>query len=92
MTNIKKKNFKTSNFFILYIFRSQTKSVFTIGLFTNKAFCLAVLFSLVGQLLVVYAPPLQYIFQTEALALQGMLTNGQIIQFRNFHKLTVNKL
>merc|ERR1719468_8797 len=47
--------------------RSQTKSVFQLGLFSNKAFCLAVLFSLVGQMLVIYTPPLQYIFQTEAL-------------------------
>ena len=52
--------------------RSLTKSVFQLGFFTNKPFCLAVLFSLVGQMLVVYAPPLQYIFQTEALSLSGM--------------------
>lgn len=53
--------------------RSQTKSVFTIGLFSNKAFCLAVLFSLVGQMLVIYTPPLQYIFQTEPLTIQDLL-------------------
>ena len=53
--------------------RSQTKSVFTIGWFSNPAFCLAVLFSLVGQLLVIYTPPLQYIFQTEPLKLTGVL-------------------
>merc|ERR1712062_690235 len=38
--------------------RSQTKSVFQLGLLTNRPFCLAVLFSLVGQMLVIYAPPL----------------------------------
>ena len=54
-----------------HFFRSQTKSVFSIGLLSNKAFCLAVLFSLIGQMLVIYTPPLQYIFQTEALTLQG---------------------
>jgi len=48
--------------------RSHTKSVFTLGLFTNRAFCLAVLFSVLGQMLVIYTPPLQYIFQTEALS------------------------
>jgi len=53
--------------------RSQTKSVFTIGWFSNPAFCLAVLFSLVGQLLVIYTPPLQYIFQTEPLKLTDLL-------------------
>jgi len=53
--------------------RSLTKSVFQLGVFTNRPFCLAVLFSLVGQMLVVYAPPLQYIFQTEALSLTDLL-------------------
>jgi len=53
--------------------RSHTKSVFQLGLFSNKAFCLAVLFSLVGQMLVIYTPPLQYIFQTEALAATDLL-------------------
>merc|ERR1711936_308562 len=53
--------------------RSHTKSVFQLGMFSNKAFCLAVLFSLVGQMLVIYTPPLQYIFQTEALAITDLL-------------------
>ncbi|CAO1421189.1 unnamed protein product [Diamesa hyperborea] len=47
--------------------RSQTKSVFQIGLFSNKMFLFAVGFSLIGQLLVIYFPPLQMVFQTEAL-------------------------
>ncbi|KAG5890132.1 hypothetical protein JTB14_027799 [Gonioctena quinquepunctata] len=47
--------------------RSQTKSVFTIGLFANKMFLIAVTLSILGQMLVVYVPPLQSIFQTEAL-------------------------
>lgn len=47
--------------------RSQTKSIFKIGLFTNKMFLFAVGFSLIGQLLVIYFPPLQMVFQTEAL-------------------------
>lgn len=51
--------------------RSQTKSVFTIGLFSNKMFLLAVGLSVLGQLLVVYVPPLQSIFQTEALTAWG---------------------
>jgi len=53
--------------------RSANKSVFQLGLFSNKAFCLAVLFSILGQLLVIYTPPLQYIFQTEALAASDLL-------------------
>uniref|UniRef100_A0A0A9XTD2 Calcium-transporting ATPase n=2 Tax=Lygus hesperus TaxID=30085 RepID=A0A0A9XTD2_LYGHE len=47
--------------------RSQTKSVFSIGLFSNKMFLLAVTGSVIGQLMVVYFPPLQSVFQTEAL-------------------------
>ncbi len=45
----------------------QTKSVFVIGLFTNRMFLYAVGGSLIGQLLVIYFPPLQAVFQTEAL-------------------------
>lgn len=47
--------------------RSQTKSVFQVGLFSNKMFLVAVTLSLVGQMLVIYFPPLQKVFQTEAL-------------------------
>ncbi|KAL5021260.1 hypothetical protein ScPMuIL_000415 [Solemya velum] len=47
--------------------RSQTKSIFSVGFFTNKMFLLAVGGSIVGQLFVIYFPPLQAVFQTEAL-------------------------
>lgn len=48
--------------------RSQTKTVYEIGLFTNKMFLLSVGGSLLGQVLVIYFPPLQSVFQTEALS------------------------
>lgn len=48
--------------------RSETKSVFEIGLFANRTFLFAVGGSLAGQLLVIYFPPLQEVFQTEALS------------------------
>ena len=64
--------------------RSATKSVFELGLFSNKAFCAAVLFSIVGQLLVIYAPPLQYIFQTEALEWRGKLVSPSMNSSPNF--------
>ncbi|KAK2192812.1 hypothetical protein NP493_22g04001 [Ridgeia piscesae] len=51
--------------------RSQTKSIFTIGFFSNKVFLVSVGGSLIGQLLVIYFPPLQAIFQTEALHFSG---------------------
>lgn len=52
--------------------RSQTKSIFTIGLWSNKMFLVAVALSVIGQMLVIYFPPLQRVFQTEALSAIGM--------------------
>uniref|UniRef100_A0A670ZTR0 Calcium-transporting ATPase n=1 Tax=Pseudonaja textilis TaxID=8673 RepID=A0A670ZTR0_PSETE len=52
--------------------RSQTKSVFEIGLCSNKMFCYAVLASIMGQLLVIYFPPLQKVFQTESLSITDL--------------------
>lgn len=52
-------------------YRSQTKSIFSIGIFSNKMFWIAVTLSIVGQMLVVYVPPLQSVFQTEALSALG---------------------
>ncbi|KAL1450788.1 hypothetical protein WDU94_003108 [Cyamophila willieti] len=52
--------------------RSQIKSIFTIGLFTNKMFLIAVSGSVLGQLFVIYFPPLQKVFQTEALTINDI--------------------
>lgn len=51
----------------------QTKSIVEIGLFTNATFLYAVGGSLIGQLLVIYCPPVQSIFQTEALSLADLI-------------------
>lgn len=53
--------------------RSQERLITEIGFFSNKFFCVAVTLSVLGQLAVIYLPPLQYIFQTEALALSDLL-------------------
>jgi len=53
--------------------RSQDKLISEIGFFSNKVFCVAVALSLLGQLAVIYFPPLQYIFQTEALAFEDLV-------------------
>ena len=45
----------------------QVKSIFQVGFFTNRMFLYAVGGSLMGQMLVIYFPPLQAVFQTEAL-------------------------
>ncbi|KAJ7376668.1 ATPase, P-type (transporting), HAD super, sub IC [Desmophyllum pertusum] len=47
--------------------RSQVKSIFQTGFFTNRMFLYAVGGSLMGQMLVIYFPPLQAVFLTEAL-------------------------
>ena len=49
----------------------QTKFIFEIGLFSNRFFLVAVLLSIAGQMAVIYLPPLQYVFQTEALSASG---------------------
>ncbi|KAK0158523.1 hypothetical protein PV328_009517 [Microctonus aethiopoides] len=53
--------------------RSQTKSIFSIGLLSNRMFLVAVTLSVVGQMLVIYFPPLQKVFQTEALTFKDLL-------------------
>lgn len=51
----------------------QSKSVLSIGLLSNRMFLYAVGGSLLGQLLVIYTPPLQAVFQTEALTCIDLL-------------------
>ncbi|KAI1429909.1 calcium-transporting ATPase [Xylaria sp. FL1777] len=55
--------------------RSESKSVFRgeVGLFSNKLFNWAVALSLAGQLLVIYFPWLQEVFQTEALGVVDLI-------------------
>uniref|UniRef100_V9K893 Calcium-transporting ATPase n=1 Tax=Callorhinchus milii TaxID=7868 RepID=V9K893_CALMI len=53
--------------------RSQTRSIFQIGFFSNHVFLCAVLGSILGQMAVIYFPPLQKIFQTESLGLFDLL-------------------
>jgi P-type Ca2+ transporter type 2C len=51
----------------------QTKSVFSIGFFTNKPFLISVTGSIICQMLVIYLPALQKIFVTEALSFQDLI-------------------
>eukprot|EP00904_Undaria_pinnatifida_P004944 jgi/Undpi1/157/HiC_scaffold_1.g00154.m1 len=53
--------------------RSADKIVLQMDMFANKAFLYSVGGSLVGQLLVIYMPWLQQIFQTEALSLHDLV-------------------
>ncbi|XP_033613788.1 calcium-transporting ATPase type 2C member 2 isoform X2 [Fukomys damarensis] len=57
--------------------RSQTKLILEIGFLRNRMFLYSVLGSLLGQLAVIYVPPLQKVFQTENLgALDLLLLTG----------------
>jgi Ca2+-transporting ATPase len=49
--------------------RSTTKSLFKLGVFTNKKLVLATFVSFLLQMMVVYAPFLQKVFKTEPLGL-----------------------
>ncbi|XP_030313553.1 calcium-transporting ATPase type 2C member 2 [Calypte anna] len=53
--------------------RSQTKLIFEIGFFRNRMFLYSVLGSFLGQLAVIYIPPLQKVFQTENLGVLDLL-------------------
>jgi len=61
--------------------RSMTKSIFKIGLFTNKKLILAVLVSFALQMSVVCIAPLQRIFKTEPL---GLFEWGLVIFISSF--------
>lgn len=50
---------------------AQTKLIFEIGFLRNPMFLYSVLGSLLGQLAVIYIPPLQKVFQTENLGALG---------------------
>ncbi|KAM3181872.1 hypothetical protein ACTXT7_013496 [Hymenolepis weldensis] len=56
--------------------RSQKKSIFEIGFFSNRVFVLAVSLSLIGQLFVIYFPPLQSVFQTEPIYIGAFTYNS----------------
>uniref|UniRef100_A0A8D1M439 Calcium-transporting ATPase n=1 Tax=Sus scrofa TaxID=9823 RepID=A0A8D1M439_PIG len=57
--------------------RSQTKLICEIGFLRNRTFLYSVLGSILGQLAVIYLPPLQKVFQTENLgALDLLLLTG----------------
>lgn len=49
----------------------QTKLIFEIGFLRNHMFLYSVLGSVLGQLAVIYVPPLQKVFQTENLGALG---------------------
>ena len=65
--------FVNCDLFNAYVCRSAEKCFYEMSLRSNPAFLWAVGGSILGQLMVVYFPPLQEIFQTEALSFHDML-------------------
>jgi Ca2+-transporting ATPase len=53
--------------------RSTRESIFTIGLFSNRLMVWAVLTTFVLQLLLIYLPPFQKVFDTKALNIQQLI-------------------
>ncbi|HQY12804.1 MAG TPA: cation-translocating P-type ATPase [Ferruginibacter sp.] len=56
--------------------RSEKRSLFSIGIFSNKPLILAVMIALLLQFVVTYTPFLQPIFQTESLSLYEFIIVG----------------
>uniref|UniRef100_A0A8C9FSD0 Cation-transporting P-type ATPase C-terminal domain-containing protein n=1 Tax=Pavo cristatus TaxID=9049 RepID=A0A8C9FSD0_PAVCR len=66
--------------------RSQTKLILEIGFFRNRMFLYSVLGSFLGQLAVIYVPPLQKIFQTENLGVLGKLQSTSMYLLLSYFK------
>jgi len=60
--------FVNCDLFNAYACRSADKCFYEISPFSNPSFLWAMAFSVVGQFAVIYLPPLQSVFQTEALS------------------------
>jgi Ca2+-transporting ATPase len=56
-----------------YVCRSSSKCFYELSIFSNSTFLFAVGGSIIGQLLVIYFPPLQEVFQTEALTMHDLV-------------------
>lgn len=64
--------FVNCDLFNAYVCRSAEKCFYEMSIRSNPAFLWAVGGSILGQMLVIYFPPLQEVFQTEALSLLDM--------------------
>lgn len=64
--------FVNCDLFNAYACRSADRAFYEISPFSNQAFLWAMGFSVVGQFAVIYFPPLQSVFQTEALSFKDL--------------------
>ncbi len=75
--------------------RHNTRPIYEIDFFTNPAFLGALLFSITGQLLVIYFPPLQGVFRTVPLSIRDLLfvvlLSSSIVVVDTFRKKFLQK-
>lgn len=88
--------FVNCDLFNAYVCRSADRPFYQLRLFGNRAFLWAVGGSIIGQLLVVFWPPLQSVFQTEGLTLRDMgyivLLSSNVILMDTIRKVCFPKL
>lgn|ERR1719203_2544285 len=65
--------FVNCDLFNAYACRSSDRCFYELNFFSNPAFLWAIVCSFLGQLLVVYFPPLQEVFQTESLHIGDLI-------------------
>merc|ERR1712176_1191336 len=64
--------FVNCDLFNAYACRSSRRCFYQLSFFSNPTFLYAIAGSILGQLLVIYFPPLQEVFQTEALGIADL--------------------
>ena len=77
--------------FLVFAIRSPRQTIWQIGLFTNKKLILAVIASMMLQVMVIYTPFLQGVFETEALTVLDWLETI-LISFTAFAFVEVLKV
>lgn len=65
--------FVNCDLFNAYACRSSDRCFYEMNIFENVSFVWAILGSVIGQLAVIYFPPLQEVFQTEALRIKDLV-------------------
>jgi Ca2+-transporting ATPase len=70
--------FVTFQFFNALNCRSEKKSLFKIGFFSNRPLCIAVGLCYLGMLAVIYVPFLRIVFETDSLSLMDLLLTTAI--------------
>jgi P-type Ca2+ transporter type 2C len=75
--------------------RSGSKSVFSMGLFSNKAFVISIALSMIGQLILIYVPFMQFIFETQAISFSDfsliIMVSSSVLIFEEIFKIFLRR-